>query len=91
MEVIDPIITIKIMGHQWYWSTEYSDYGDTISFDSYMKPTEELEVGELRLLEVDNRIIVPIDTHIRLIASSGDVIHSIGVPSLGIKTDALPG
>jgi len=90
-EVIDPTITIKVIGHQWYWSTEYSDYGDTISFDSYMKPTEELEKGELRLLEVDNRIIVPVDTHVRLIVSSGDVIHSFAVPSLGVKMDALPG
>jgi len=56
-----------------------------------MKPTEELEEGQLRLLEVDNRIIVPADTHIRLIVSSGDVIHSLGVPSLGLKMDALPG
>lgn len=80
-----------IILHQWYWSTEYSDYGDTISFDSYMKPTEELEEGELRLLEVDNRIIVPVDSHVRLIISSGDVIHSFAVPSLGVKIDALPG
>ena len=90
-EVIDPAITIKIIGHQWYWSAEYSDYDNAISFDSYMIPTDELENGQLRLLEVDNRIIIPVDTHIRFLVTGADVIHSFGIPSLGIKVDALPG
>ena len=77
--------------HQWYWSTEYSDYLDTKTFDSYMISEDELEKGQLRLLEVDNRIIVPTNTLIRLIITSADVIHSFGVPSLGVKMDALPG
>lgn len=94
-EVIDPAITIKAIGHQWYWTYEYSDYNssdeDSIVFDSYMIPEDELTVGQLRLLEVDNRIIVPSHTHVRVITTSADVLHSWAVPSLGIKMDACPG
>ena len=94
-EVISPTITIKVVGHQWYWSYEYSDYvnesGDSIEFDSYMIPDSDLELGQFRLLEVDNRVIVPVDTHIRVIVTGADVIHSWAVPSLGIKIDAVPG
>jgi cytochrome c oxidase subunit 2 len=90
-EIINPALTIKIIGHQWYWSTEYSDFSDNNSFDSYMIATDELQDGQLRLLEVDNRIIVPIDTTIRVIVTSADVIHSFGIPSLGFKVDAIPG
>nr|YP_203327.1 cytochrome c oxidase subunit 2 [Zancudomyces culisetae]Q3T4C0.1 RecName: Full=Cytochrome c oxidase subunit 2; AltName: Full=Cytochrome c oxidase polypeptide II [Zancudomyces culisetae]AAW49494.1 cytochrome c oxidase subunit 2 [Zancudomyces culisetae] len=93
--IIDSQITIKVLGHQWYWSYEYSDYldnsGDSISFDSIMIPTDDLEPGQFRLLEVDNRIVLPIHTHIRFICTSSDVIHSFAVPSLGLKIDALPG
>ena len=67
-EVIDPAITVKVIGHQWYWSYEYSDYGgenvETISYDSYMIPTEDLNTGDLRLLEVDNSVVLPVNTHI---------------------------
>lgn len=87
-EVIDPVITLKVIGKQWYWDVEYSDI---VGYSSYMVPTEELEEGQYRLLEVDNRIVVPINTKIRVIVTSGDVIHSWAVPSLGIKTDAIPG
>jgi len=94
-EVIDPAITIKVVGHQWYWSYEYSDYatqdGSSIVFDSYMVPEEDLELGDLRLLEVDNRVVVPSHTHVRMIVTSADVIHSWAVPSLGVKVDAIPG
>lgn len=94
-EVISPTITIKVVGHQWYWSYEYSDYvndsGDSIEFDSYMIPESDLELGQFRLLDVDNRVIVPVDTHIRVIVTGADVIHSWAVPSLGIKIDAVPG
>ena len=94
-EVVDAGITIKVIGHQWYWSYEYSDYatqdGTSIEFDSYMIPEEDLELGDLRLLEVDNRVIVPKNTHVRIIGSSADVIHSWAVPSLGVKMDTLPG
>ena len=94
-EVIDPAITIKAVGHQWYWSYEYSDYntedGDTIDFESYMVQEDDLELGQLRLLEVDNRVVVPTNTHIRVLITSGDVIHAWAIPSLGVKADALPG
>lgn len=94
-EVISPTITIKVVGHQWYWSYEYSDYvnesGESIEFDSYMIPESDLELGQFRLLDVDNKVIVPVDTHIRLIVTGADVIHSWAVPALGIKIDAVPG
>lgn len=94
-EIIDPAMTIKTIGHQWYWSYEYSDYHtndiESVAFDSYMIPEEDLEEGQLRLLEVDNRIIVPTHTHIRMLVTSTDVIHSWAVPSLGVKVDAVPG
>lgn len=94
-DVIDPAMTIKCIGYQWYWSYEYSDFindsGETITFDSYMIPEDMLEYGQLRLLDVDNRVIVPIDTHIRFIVTGGDVIHSFTVPALGFKVDATPG
>lgn len=94
-EVVDPLITVKAIGNQWFWSYEYSDYlsdtGESIEFDSYMIPDTELEPGQLRLLEVDNRVILPVDAHIRLIVTARDVIHSFAVPSLGLKLDALPG
>lgn len=94
-EVISPAITIKTLGHQWYWSYEYSDYindsDEAIAFDSYMIPEEDLDLGQLRLLEVDNHLVVPVNTHIRVIISAADVLHSWAVPSLGIKCDAIPG
>ena len=81
--------------HQWYWSYQYPDFIDSneefIEFDSYIVPDSDLEEGGLRMLEVDNRVIVPELTHIRFVVTSGDVIHSFAVPSLGIKTDAYPG
>ena len=94
-EVIDPAITLKVIAHQWYWSYEYSDYNtsdeDSISFDSYMIQEDDLELGQLRLLEVDNRVILPVNTHIRVLITSTDVIHNWAIPSLGIKCDAYPG
>jgi cytochrome c oxidase subunit 2 len=94
-EVVDPAVTIKAIGHQWYWSYEYSDYNtsdeQSLAFDSYMVPEDELELGQLRLLEVDNRVVVPVKTHLRMIITSADVLHSWAVPSLGIKCDAVPG
>nr|NP_944727.1 cytochrome c oxidase subunit II [Pontoporia blainvillei]CAD88004.1 cytochrome c oxidase polypeptide II [Pontoporia blainvillei] len=89
-EINDPSLTVKTMGHQWYWSYEYTDYED-LSFDSYMIPTPDLKPGELRLLEVDNRMVLPMQTTIRVLISSEDVLHSWAVPSLGLKTDAVPG
>ena len=91
-ETMEPSITIKAVGHQWYWSYEYSDYSDVdLEFDSYMIPTSDLELGDNRLLEVDNSLVVPIQSHVRLMVTSADVIHSFAIPSLGIKVDAIPG
>jgi len=94
-ECIDPEMTTKALGHQWYWSYEYSDYttkhGDDFAYDSYMINDDELKKGQLRLLEVDRRVVFPIKTHIRVITTSADVIHSWAVPSLGAKLDACPG
>ena len=91
-EVVDPSLTVKVIGHQWYWSYEYSDVeGEAIEYDSYMIPTSDLDLGDLRLLEVDNRVVLPVNTHVRVIASGADVIHSFAIPSLGVKVDAVPG
>jgi cytochrome c oxidase subunit 2 len=108
--------TIKVIGHQWYWTYEYGEIADdnTVlvnpltqkpkNFDSYMTPESDLEIVDngsvtdflaqsklLRLLEVDNRLVLPWKEHIRLLITSRDVIHSWAVPSLGIKMDACPG
>lgn len=85
-----PRITIKTIGHQWYWRYEYSDFKD-LEFDSYIIPTNELEENGFRLLDVDNRIILPTNSQIRIIVSAADVLHSWTVPSLGVKIDATPG
>nr|YP_003264306.1 cytochrome c oxidase subunit II [Parastichopus nigripunctatus]BAI45143.1 cytochrome c oxidase subunit II [Parastichopus nigripunctatus] len=89
-EVNNPFLTIKAIGHQWYWSYEYTDYHE-IEFDSYMVPTSDLEAGLPRLLEVDNRLVLPHQNPIRVLVSSADVLHSWAVPSLGVKMDAVPG
>ncbi|NP_739831.1 cytochrome c oxidase subunit II (mitochondrion) [Gambusia affinis] len=89
-EINDPHLTIKAMGHQWYWSYEYTDYED-LNFDSYMVPTQELTPGQFRLLETDHRMVVPLESPIRVLISADDVLHSWAVPSLGIKMDAVPG
>nr|WMQ72223.1 cytochrome oxidase subunit II [Tibicinoides uncinata] len=89
-EVNNPLLTIKIIGHQWYWSYEYSDFLN-VEFDSYMKSTGNLNKNEFRLIEVDNRMILPFNTQIRLMITSMDVLHSWAMPSLGIKLDAVPG
>lgn len=95
MEVSDPSMSVLAEGHQWYWSYQYPDFLDSndefIEFDSYIVPESDLEEGGLRMLEVDNRVILPELTHVRFIITAGDVIHSFAVPSLGIKNDAYPG
>nr|AAK31122.1 cytochrome oxidase subunit II [Pulex simulans] len=85
-----PLITLKTIGHQWYWSYEYSDFNN-IEFDSYMIPNEELMDNNFRLLDVDNRIILPFNSQIRILITATDVLHSWTIPSLGIKVDATPG
>ena len=89
-EITNPSFTIKTIGHQWYWRYEYSDFSN-IEFDSYITPTEDLKEGEFRLLEVDNRAVLPIQTEIRILVTAADVIHSWTIPSLGVKVDAIPG
>nr|AAK31115.1 cytochrome oxidase subunit II [Pulex simulans] len=85
-----PLITLKTIGHQWYWSYEYSDFNN-MEFDSYMIPNEELMDNNFRLLEGDNRIILPFNSQIRILITATDVLHSWTTPSLGIKVDATPG
>nr|YP_008855008.1 cytochrome c oxidase subunit II [Garra flavatra]BAO08991.1 cytochrome c oxidase subunit II [Garra flavatra] len=89
-EVNDPHLTIKAMGHQWYWSYEYTDY-ENLGFDSYMVPTQDLTPGQFRLLEADHRMVIPMESPIRVLVSAEDVLHSWAVPSLGMKMDAVPG
>jgi len=116
-EIVDPFLTVKVIGHQWYWSYELinpndfyytsiqkgSDYSEeatidedslletNFNFDSYMLADDDLTIGHLRLLEVDNRLYLPIEINIRLLITSGDVLHSWAVPALGVKLDACPG
>lgn len=89
-EINEPTVTLKSIGHQWYWSYEYSDFKN-LEFDSYIIPTNELTENIFRLLDVDNRIILPINSQIRILITSADVIHSWTIPSLGVKVDGTPG
>ena len=89
-EVNNPMITLKAVGRQWYWSYEYSDF-ILIQFDSYIISTNDLEDSGFRLLDVDNRTVLPINAQVRVLVSAADVIHSWTVPSLGVKVDAIPG
>nr|QID48531.1 cytochrome c oxidase subunit II [Celes skalozubovi] len=84
------LITIKTIGRQWYWSYEYSDFMN-VEFDAYMTPEKDLKMNQFRLLEVDNRTILPMNTEIRVLTSASDVLHSWTIPTLGIKIDATPG
>ena len=94
-EVTDPNLSITVEGHQWYWSYQYVDFlnneNEFIEYDSYLVPESDLEQGALRMLEVDNRLILPELTHTRFMVTAADVIHSFACPSLGIKCDAYPG
>ncbi len=94
-EVTDPNLTVVVEGHQWYWSYQYIDFlnndEEYIEYDSYLVPESDLDVGGLRMLEVDNRVILPELTHTRFMVTAADVIHSFAVPSLSIKCDAYPG
>ena len=94
-EVIDPSLVIYGEGHQWYWSYQYPDFTNNdeeyVEYDSYIIPESDLELGKLRMLEVDNRVMIPELTHTRFVVAGADVIHSYACPSLGIKCDAYPG
>nr|UGN61721.1 cytochrome c oxidase subunit II [Cryptocercus tazigouensis] len=89
-EINSPTLTLKTIGHQWYWSYEYSDF-IKMEFDSYMIPQNELQNYSFRLLDVDNRTTLPTNTFIRMIVTAADVLHSWTIPSLGVKADATPG
>jgi len=95
-ESVDSSLSIKVVGHQWYWRYEYTDFWAVsekvqLEFDSYMVPRNELEEGMFRLLDVDNRTVIPFNVHVRILISSADVLHAWTVPSLGVKADAVPG
>ena len=114
-EIIEPLLTIKVIGHQWYWSYEFLDpnilfklYYEsldidakpikefkplevTCNFDSYMLTDDLSKENSLRLLEVDNKLYLPVETNVRLLITSADVLHSWTVPALGVKLDACPG
>ena len=87
---VNPEMTLKAVGHQWYWSYEYPDNGD-FTFDAYMIADEDLQEGQLRLFDVDNRVVLPVETDVRLLTTATDVLHSWAVPALGVKLDAVPG
>nr|AFG29089.1 cytochrome c oxidase subunit II [Dictya steyskali] len=89
-EINMPSITLKSIGHQWYWSYEYSDFLN-VEFDSYMVPTTDLPLDGFRLLDVDNRVVLPINSQVRILVTAADVIHSWTVPALGVKVDGTPG
>nr|YP_010534066.1 cytochrome c oxidase subunit II [Amblyomma latum]UXX50161.1 cytochrome c oxidase subunit 2 [Amblyomma latum] len=88
-EILHSQTSIKIIGHQWFWSYEYSDFKK--EFDSFMIPEEEMTKSSFRLIETDNNLVIPINTMIKFLITSADVIHSWTIPSLGMKMDAIPG
>nr|YP_011021621.1 cytochrome c oxidase subunit II [Paraschizogynium plumachela]WQM21752.1 cytochrome c oxidase subunit II [Paraschizogynium plumachela] len=88
-ESFSPSISIKVIGHQWYWSYEYPDFNT--SFDSFMIPSTEMSLNNFRLLDVDNRLIIPFNMNTRFLITAADVIHSWTIPTLGMKVDAVPG
>nr|YP_009351094.1 cytochrome c oxidase subunit II [Globitermes globosus]AQP28558.1 cytochrome c oxidase subunit 2 [Globitermes globosus] len=89
-EIHNPAMTLKAVGHQWYWSYEYSDF-TKLEFDSYMVQQEDQQIDTFRLLDTDNRVVLPMNSPIRMIVTAADVLHSWTIPSLGVKTDATPG
>ncbi len=96
-EIVEPRYIVKIIGHQWYWTYEYNylhaakEIFYKYKYDAYMFSTEDLKEGDFRLLETDRRVLLPVKTHIRLLITSADVIHSWTIPSFGVKMDACPG
>nr|AAW69397.1 cytochrome c oxidase subunit II [Crassostrea virginica] len=89
-ELETPLITVKCIGHQWYWEYEYSDFL-VVSYNSYMIPESELKLGEPRLLTVDKSMVLPFSVWCRILTTSFDVVHSWTVPAFGVKSDAVPG
>jgi cytochrome c oxidase subunit II len=92
VEIPSASVTLKVTGNQWYWNWKYpEDQGGGFAFDQMMKPESDLAPGELRLLAVDNEAVVPVDEVIKIQLTSNDVIHAFGVPSFGVRMDAIPG
>ncbi len=87
---VDPDLTIKVTGHQWYWEYSFPDKGP-IDYTSMIIPEDELKPGQLRLLDVNNPLELPVGKKIRILVTSGDVIHSFFIPSLGVQRYAIPG
>ena len=96
-EILDPSITLKVIGSQWYWSYEITPFMENTheikseSFDSFISPESALSEGELRLLSVDASLVLPYETNIRVVVTASDVLHSWAVPSFGLKLDCVPG
>jgi len=86
----DAYLTVKVTGHQWYWEYTYPDK-DNLDFSSYVVPDDQLKPGQLRLLAVDNPLVVPAEKNIRILTTSADVIHSFFIPALGVQRYAIPG
>ena len=86
----DPAMTIKVTGHQWYWEYTYPD-GGNVDFSSYIVPSDQLKPGQLRMLDVDNQLVLPVGKNIKILTTSADVIHSFFIPSLGVQRYAIPG
>jgi cytochrome c oxidase subunit II len=89
LEVPKPDLTVKVTGKQWFWSYSYPD--SKFEFDSLMVPEKDLKPGQLRLLTVDNEMVVPVNKVVHVLVTGADVIHSFTVPSFGIRMDAVPG
>jgi cytochrome c oxidase subunit 2 len=83
-------MTVKAIGHQWYWTYEYPDH-DNFTFDATMLADDERKPGQPRLLSVDNRIVVPVNKIVRVQVTADDVLHAWAIPAFGIKVDAVPG
>jgi cytochrome c oxidase subunit 2 len=90
-EILSPQLDIVVTGNQWFWTYEFMVFSKKVTLESHMIDNDSLILGECRNLEVDNSLILPINTNIRLIVTSTDVIHSWAIPSLGVKIDAVPG
>ncbi len=86
----DADLTLKAIGRQWYWSYEYPDHGN-FTFDANMIQTKDLKGDQRRLMETDNRVVLPVGKNVRLLFTASDVLHSWAVPAFGVKLDAVPG
>jgi cytochrome c oxidase subunit 2 len=86
----DPDMTIKVTGHQWYWEYSYPDEGN-LDIESRYVHDEDLKPGQLRLLDVDNQLVIPVGKKIRILTSSSDVIHAFFIPAFGVQRYAIPG